>query len=94
MPPGTVGVHHLESIRNEVRQRLADFGAPVGDSMAESCLLQDNSYCGRRFTLGGFQAVWFLEENEVKFYAPSGELLGSDLIGKAAVRPQVLRRAA
>lgn len=74
-------MHPLESIRSEIRQRLAEFGAPLGESMAESCLLQDNSYCGRRFSLGGYQAVWFLEENEIKFYAPSGELL----IGEARV---------
>jgi hypothetical protein len=70
-------VHPLESIRSEVLLRLTELGA-AGESMAETCLLQDGSYCARRFSLGGFQAVSFLEENQVKFFGPNGELLASD----------------
>lgn len=87
-----VGVQPLELIRSEVRRRLAEFGASGEESMAESCLLQDNAYCGRRFMLDGFQAVWFLEENEVKFYAPGGELLGGESLG--AVNRRTVSKAA
>jgi hypothetical protein len=84
-------VHPLESIRSEVRQRLTELGA-IGESVAETCLLQDSAYCGRRFSLGGFQAVWFLEENQLKYFGPSGELLSSDSAG--ATQPVISRKAA
>ena len=75
-------MHSLESIRVEVRSRLLQLGAAQGESLAESCLLQNNAYCGRRFMLGGFQAVWFFEENQVKFFGVEGELLASEQLGK------------
>ena len=84
-------MHPLESIRSEVRQRLAELGA-AGECMAETCLLQDNAYCGRRFSLGGYQAVWFLEENQVKFFGPTGELLASNR--SATAHQNELRKAA
>lgn len=38
------------------------------DQFRESLLLRKGCYCGRRFEADGAYAVWFLEENEVKFY--------------------------
>lgn len=90
---GKNGVHSLEAIRSEVKQRLMALGAN-GESMAETCLLQDNAYCARRFSLDGYQAVWFLEENQLKFFGPHGELLATDRTNSTVQREREQRRAA
>jgi hypothetical protein len=77
----------LESIRSGIRQRLIDLGAEDLGNPAESCLLQDGAYCGRRFTLGGFQAVWFFEEDQVKFYGARGEMMSSERIEQLPCMP-------
>lgn len=43
--------------------------------ISESLLIRDGFFCGRRFDLGSHRAVWFLEENIVKIFRHSGELI-------------------
>jgi hypothetical protein len=40
----------------------------------ESILIRDEYYCGRRFHTAEHQAVWFIEEDELKIYRNTGEL--------------------
>ena len=53
----------------------------------ESILIRDGFFCGRRFQLGKFRAVWFIEEDQVKIYGADGslvEVLESDHINGVA----------
>ena len=68
----------------QVRERLLHWLAdkPAEDSEAEtatiigeSILIVDGFYAGRRFDAGRYQAIWFMEEDELKIHAAAGELL-------------------
>ncbi len=41
----------------------------------ESILIRDEFFCGRRFYTASHQAVWFIEEDELKIYQNDGELV-------------------
>lgn len=71
----------LALVRACLVQWLADRREP-GESSAgsehpilgESVLIRNEFYCGRRFHTAEHQAVWFIEEDELKIYRNSGEL--------------------
>ena len=42
------------------------------DPMLETLLVREGSLCGRRYALGSATAVWFAEEEYVKFYTVDG----------------------
>lgn len=42
--------------------------------LSESILIRNEFYCGRRFHTSTHQAVWFIEEDELKIYKENGEL--------------------
>ena len=53
-------------------------GSPIGSEnpiLRESVLIRNEFYCGRRFHTSEHQAVWFIEEDELKIYRNSGELV-------------------
>ena len=82
---------YLERLRNYVRSTLEELGADTS-CVQETILLRGGQYCGRRFRAGEFLAVWFSDENEVKFYAPSD---GVVRVFRPAVFPDFeVRRAA
>lgn len=62
----------------------------------ESILIRDGYYCGRRFDAGLCEAVWFLEEDEVKISDPLGQVLGVLRGGEidALAEPEPVRHAA
>lgn len=66
-----------ETIRQHVRQLVAEHGGDSQSEMAESLLIRGGHFCGRRFELDGMSAVWFVEENELKVYDRQGELLAA-----------------
>ncbi len=41
----------------------------------DSILIRDGFFVGRRFQLGRYHAVWFMEEDEVKVHDQSGSLV-------------------
>jgi len=43
--------------------------------MKESVLIRANHYVGRRFHVGTYQAVWFMEEDQLKIQDAEGTLL-------------------
>ena len=45
------------------------------DITAESLLIRNGHYCGQRFQSGPLTAVWFAEEDQIKFHAGDGRLL-------------------
>lgn len=42
--------------------------------LRESILIRGEFYCGRRFHTATHDAVWFIEENELKIYSSDGTL--------------------
>ena len=64
----------LAQIRLLVREKLSRFSESA-DGAGESMLIRDGYFCGRRFYQDGLQAVWFIEENQIKFYDRDGGIL-------------------
>jgi hypothetical protein len=69
-----------QTIRRLVRQTFQGLGSRSTAPLRETLLIRDGNYCGHRFELGALQAVWFIEENQLKFYGPGGSII-------QAVRP-------
>lgn len=66
--------HHLEAIRKVVSRTFAEYTSDDVE-FCESVLIRNGFYCGRRFTGNSVRAVWFAEDNVVKFYGKDGEFL-------------------
>ncbi|MFO0870110.1 MAG: hypothetical protein U0935_14365 [Pirellulales bacterium] len=82
---------YLERLRRYVRATFEEMGADP-QVIQETLLLRGGHYCGRRFRAGGHLAVWFCDENEVKFYAPQGGV--SRVLRPAALTDADEKRAA
>jgi len=65
----------LEAIRRLTRNTFAQLGARPPVEISENILIRDEMYCGRRFQCGELQAVWFVEEDEVKIYGDEGAVV-------------------
>ena len=49
--------------------------SPAADPItSESILIRDGFYCGRKFRSDRYDAVWFMEEDELKIHAHTGEV--------------------
>ena len=64
----------LDAVRHVVLRTFADFTSPSSE-LFETVLIRDGFYCGRSFTCDDVRAVWFAEENVVKFYGSDGQFL-------------------
>src|SRR5262245_32920613 len=71
----------VEDVRRQVRAELVKLGASQDDGLLETILIRDGHYCGRRFRMDDFQATWFLEENEIKYYGRDGAVLQTIAVG-------------
>jgi hypothetical protein len=58
----------IDEIRRQVTDTFSQMKVPEPDQFRESILIRNGSYCGRRFEADEAYAIWFLEEDEVKFY--------------------------
>jgi hypothetical protein len=67
----------VERVREIVRSAFAVHGLTSSDEFTESILIRDGYYCGRSFSCGGMRAVWFIEENLLKFFGREQQLLSS-----------------
>jgi hypothetical protein len=65
----------LDAVRRLIRHSFAELGAPADAEVSETILIRHDHYCGRRFRMDTLQAIWFIEEDEIKVYAPSGEVV-------------------
>jgi hypothetical protein len=65
----------LERIRQFVQETFEQLAGISDATFRESILVRDGQYCGRRFLRDSLQAVWFVEENELKFYGKDGAML-------------------
>jgi hypothetical protein len=68
-------VQRLGQIRSLICQTFSEFGGSVDRMPRETLLIRDGFFCGRRFESDGLQAVWFTEEDEVKFFDRNGAIL-------------------
>ena len=66
-----------QRIRNLINDTLVSLGAPGAIVVQESLLIRGGTYCGHCFRRGDFHAVWFVEEDQVKFFGPGRQLLKS-----------------
>jgi hypothetical protein len=67
----------VERVRQFVKAALAERGVHSSEELCETILVRDGYYCGRCFTCGDYRAVWFLEENIIKFFCRESGLLFS-----------------
>ena len=71
----------LASVRQCLNRWLAQQSTQVHDELEEShlwresILVRDGFYCGRRFVADAYEAIWFLEEDELKISNHLGEVL-------------------
>lgn len=74
-----------------IRQHLQAWFAAQTDGQpweaSESILIRDGFYCGRCFQLPGFRAIWFFEEEQIKVYRSTGELLATFSANEAISAP-------
>ena len=64
--------HHR--VREIISQYFTQRGVTVEGDPCETILIRDGHYCGRRFKASGHEVIWFVEEDELKFYLPDGGL--------------------
>ncbi len=74
--------NQLELIRDVVTNTFAEYDSSESD-FSESVLIREGFYCGRCFNGEQIRAIWFAEENVVKFYAGDGQFLTSHRIAEA-----------
>jgi hypothetical protein len=65
----------LEGIRQTIRGAFTELGASKGLQISEHILIRNDLYCGRRFRCGDFEAVWFIEENQIKIRGSDGTVV-------------------
>lgn len=51
---------------------LRELGASDEGRLRETMLIRDGNYCGHRYRYDEFEAVWFIEEDELKFFDQHG----------------------
>lgn len=81
----------VERVRARIRALFQDAGVAESD-VRETILIRGGHYCGRRFTAAGCQAVWFVEENQIKFSSREGQIVSVPGLGPAI--DQTPRRSA
>ena len=67
----------IEKIRAFIQDRFHRMGAVPTTALRETLLIRDGNYCGHRFQQETLQAVWFIEEDQIKFFGRDGELVES-----------------
>ena len=71
-------MQHLEltlRVRQLVHKKFRELGIQNEVAAQESMLIRDGFFCGRRFRCEELEAVWFFEDNQVKFYDRDGYVL-------------------
>jgi hypothetical protein len=71
-------MHHAqltEAVRRRVAEAFAQTGGPPARELRETILVSGGAYCGRRFDAPNGHAIWFVEEDQLKFYHPDGSVV-------------------
>ena len=64
----------MHKVRQQIRGTFAQLGASTDREIQETILIRDGFYCGRRFECDGMHAIWFMEENQIKYYGRDGSV--------------------
>lgn len=70
-------MQHLQltmHVRTIINDKFRQMGVSDGTVATESMLMQDGFFCGRRFLCEHLQAVWFFEDNQIRFYDQDGNV--------------------
>jgi hypothetical protein len=59
-------------VREHVHQVFLQHGVDKDALIEEAILIRDGFYCGRRYECESFQAIWFVEEDQLKIYNEQG----------------------
>ena len=81
-----------ERVRRIIQRNFLELGSLSTVPPRETILVRNGFYCGYRFDQGDFRAVWFVEEDQVKFYGPEGSMRKVVVLGEAATEQR--RKAA
>ncbi len=68
----------LDKVRELVSQTFVAHDLADASDYCETLLVREGFYCGRCFTCDTMRAVWFAEEDVVKFYGADGEFLKAE----------------
>lgn len=71
-------------VREKALAALRALGADGLDCM-ETILIEDRHFVGRRFRLGGFEAVWLAGQRQISIFSDDGELIEVQPLDDAAV---------
>jgi hypothetical protein len=74
----------ISVVRQKVLAAFREVGAGDGDC-SESILLKGRHFIGRRFCLGGFEAVWMAGEGHISIFDEAGELIDTRPLEEADV---------
>jgi hypothetical protein len=61
-------------VRRIVTDTFGAIGLSDGPEPQETILIRDGAYCGRRFDASRGHAVWFVEEEQIKFFRADGSM--------------------
>lgn len=88
----------VERMRSAIAAQLQQFGVQQPVDLHETLLIRNGLFCGRKFQCDGYLVVWFIEEDEIKFFSPCSELLKSstaiECLALLATEQPSIRRAA
>ena len=85
----------VERIRQAIAWQLESLGVRDTAALHETILIRNGLFCGRKFRCEEYEAIWFLEEDEIKFFSPCGDLLrATSVIACIDALEQQSRRAA
>lgn len=77
-----------EKVRSYVANTLGSYGAQNLEELHESILIRGGLFCGRKYQCDGYQGIWFIEEDQIKFFAPCGNILLSDSLSACIFRTE------
>jgi len=75
-----------------VRTAMMELTQEPAEHLQETILIRDGFYCGRRFQSEHMQAIWFIEEGEIKYYAVDGGVVRVSHVSEES-RPRTRRVA-
>jgi hypothetical protein len=61
-----------KEVREHVHQVFLQHGVDKDALIEEAILIRDGFYCGRCFECESLQAIWFVEEDQLKIYNEQG----------------------
>lgn len=62
-------------MRAAIACQLEQLGVQDSGKLHETLLIRNGLFCGRKFQCEGHLVVWFIEEDEIKYFGPCGDLL-------------------